>query len=401
MLILLILIYIAFISLGLPDSLFGVSWPVMHVDLGLDESFASVVSVIIAVGTVCTSIFAGKVIRKFGTGNVTAVSVLLTAVGLFGISLAPNIFVMVAFAVVLGTGAGAIDTALNDFVGKYYKPQHMNWLHAFWGVGVTLSPLIMSSFLTNENWRGGYTAVAVIQTVIGVIMCATLFLWKKADKRELLNTEEKVSTENEAVSNTEEQTDKPWKKRGVIFAVLALFCYCGMEYVISVWGATFLVNTKQAHPSTASLWITLYYCGIMIGRFLCGFLSMRISNDVLIKCGSAVAIVGIAVLCMPFEIAGALCGLLLIGLGFAPVFPCSIHATSKRFGKKYSADIVGYQMAGAYVGSFIFQLTVGAIARVAGFEIMPYSLLILASGLFLFEFLLNRSLKGVKREKQD
>ena len=332
MLLLLIVIYIVFISLGLPDSLFGVSWPVVHTEFGVAESFASVYSIVTAVCTGGVSFVSGKLIRKFGTSKVTFVSILVTALGLLGISVAPNIAVMMIFSVILGYGAGAIDTGLNNFVSLHYKAQHMNWLHCFWGVGVTVSPMIMSKFLTGEAgaWRGGYRVVALLQLIIALIVLCTLPKWKGLE----------TSGEDAA----EEKGDKGFfdilKIKGVITGILSLGLYCSMEFLLGTWGATYIVNTLALSPDTAAMWVSLYYGGIMLGRMISGFVSMKLSDNQLIRCGIAVAFIGIIILALPIGSA-SLAGLLLIGVGFGPIFPGVLHAVPARFGKKYSADITG------------------------------------------------------------
>lgn len=374
MLLLLIVIYIVFISLGLPDSLFGVSWPVVHTEFGVAESFASVYSIVTAVCTGGVSFVSGKLIRKFGTSKVTFVSILVTALGLLGISVAPNIAVMMIFSVVLGYGAGAIDTGLNNFVSLHYKAQHMNWLHCFWGVGVTVSPMIMSKFLTGEAgaWRGGYRVVALLQLIIALIVLCTLPKWKGLE----------TSGEDAA----EEKGDKGFfdilKIKGVITGILSLGLYCSMEFLLGTWGATYIVNTLALSPDTAAMWVSLYYGGIMLGRMISGFVSMKLSDNQLIRCGIAVAFIGIIILALPIGSA-SLAGLLLIGVGFGPIFPGVLHAVPARFGKKYSADITGYHMGGAYAIGFGVQLVYGFVASATTFKITAFVLVALCIGVFL------------------
>ena len=375
MLLLLIVIYVVFISLGLPDSLFGVSWPVVHMEYGIDESFASLYSIIIGVCTGGVSFVSGWLIRKFGTGKVTLFSIFLTAAGLVGISFAPNIYVMIFFSVVLGYGAGAIDTGLNNFVSLHYKAQHMNWLHCFWGIGVTVSPMIMSQFLTGETgaWRGGYRVVALIQVVIALAVLCTLPKWK--------------GLEGGDSAESQEQTGKSFieifKIKGVITSTISLGLYCSMEFLLGTWGATYIVNTLGLSPDTAAMWVSLYYGGIMAGRIISGFVSMKYSDNTLIRGGIAISFVGMIVLLLPLG-ATSLAGLLLIGIGFGPVFPSTLHAVPERFGKEYSADITGYHMGGAYAIGFAVQLIYGYAASATTFKITPFVLIALCAGLALF-----------------
>ncbi len=374
MVLILAVIYIVFISLGLPDSLFGVSWPVVHLEFGISESFASFYSIITGACTGGVSFIAGRLIRKFGTAKVTLVSILVTALGLVGIGLSPNIWVMMIFSVVMGYGAGAIDTGLNNFVSLHYKAQHMNFLHCFWGIGVTVSPMIMARFLTGEtgSWRGGYYVVAALQLLIALIVLCTLPKWKGA--------------ETAADEEAEEKGDKTFleilKIKGVLTGILSLGLYCSMEFLLGTWGATYIVNTLALSPDTAAMWVSLYYGGIMLGRLISGFVSMKLTDNQLIRCGLAVAFAGIIILALPLG-SVSLVGLLLIGVGFGPVFPSVLHAVPGRFGKKYSADITGYHMGGAYGIGFGIQLIYGLVAPATTFKITPFVLVALCLGCLL------------------
>lgn len=370
---LLIVIYIVFISLGLPDSMFGAAWPVVHIDFHAPESFASVYSVIIGVCTGGVSFVAGKLIRKFGTGKVTLFSTLLTALGLVGISFSPNIVVMMICSVIMGYGAGAIDTGLNNYVSLHYKAKHMNWLHCFWGLGVTISPMILSAFLGGDGtWRNGYRVIALLQLLIAGVVLVTLKKWN-------------IHRENETDSATEEkeQTEKGFfdllKIKGVKTSILSLGLYCGGEFLIGTWGATYAVNVFATAPEEAAKWISLYYCGIMLGRIISGFLSEKLSDNTLIKGGMAVAAIGMLVLLLPIG-KYALVGLLLIGMGYGPVFPSVLHNIPARFGTDYSADITGYHMGGAYATGFAVQLLYGFLASATTFAITPFVLLALGIG---------------------
>lgn len=369
-------IYVVFISLGLPDSLFGVAWPVVHKDFLVPESFASIYSIVTGVCTGGVSLIAGKLIRKFGTPNVTFVSILLTACGLLGISFAPNLLVMMFFTVVMGYGAGAIDTALNNYISLHYEARHMSWLHCFWGVGVTISPLIMAQFLDSEstNWRGGYRTIAIIQFFIALIVIFSLKKWKSYDKPE----------ENKAENETEgtKKTGNIFKIKGVITSILSQGLYCSMEFLIGTWGASFLVNAHSAAPDVAARWVSLYYGGIMLGRLISGFISFKADDKTLIRGGICTAFIGIIILILPIGTASYL-GLLLIGIGFGPIFPSILHSVPDRFGKEYSADITGFHMGGAYAIGFAVQLAFGYIATATTFKITPYVLLLFIIFLFL------------------
>ncbi len=370
---LLIVIYIAFVSLGFPDSLFGVTWPVVHIEFGLPESFGSVYSVVTAVSTGGIAFIAGPLLRKFGTGRVTFFSTLLTALGLIGISFSPNIIVMMICTIIMGYGAGAIDTGLNNFVSLHYKAKHMNWLHCCWGLGVTLSPMIMSAFLGGDStWRNGYRVVALIQFAIALIILASLKKW---------NVQPAKVAEAEAVQK--ELPKKTFfdllKEKGMVTSILSLGLYCAGEFTIGTWGATYAVNVLAVSPDEAAKWISLYFCGIMLSRIIAGFLSEKLSDNTLIKGGMVLAILGMIVLLLPIG-KTALIGLLLIGMGYGPVFPSVLHSVPARFGADYSADITGYHMSGAYGVGFAIQFAFGYIASATTFSVMPFMLLVFGLG---------------------
>lgn len=369
MILLLVVIYIVFISLGLPDSLLGVAWPVLHTEFGIPENFASVFSIIVGICTGAVSFIAGKLIRKFGTGKVTLVSILLTAIGLIGISLSPNIVVMIIFSVILGYGAGAIDTGLNNFVSLHYKAHHMNWLHCFWGVGVTASPIIMSGFLKGEagSWRNGYRVIALIQLVIAAIVLFSLKKWKSIES-------EKQDEQKSDETAGEKSAFQIIKMKGVLTSILSLGLYCSMEFLVGTWGATYLVNIYALSPAAAAKWVSLYYGGIMIGRLISGFISMKASDNAMIRGGICVSLLGMLVLALPLGKASFL-GLMLIGIGFGPIFPSILHSVPERFGSAYSADITGFHMGGAYAVGFLTQLLFGFIAGATTFYITPFVLI--------------------------
>lgn len=365
---LLIVIYIVFISLGLPDSLFGVAWPVVHKEFLVPESFASLYSIITGICTGGISLIAGKIIRRFGTPRVTFVSVILTACGLLGISFAPNILVMMICTVIMGYGAGAIDTALNNYISLHYEARHMSWLHCFWGLGVTVSPLIMSNFLNGDvgSWRGGYRTIAVIQFTIAFIVLLFLKKWKKYDKSNTDTTKENNSKKNGFLTI--------FKIKGVITSILSQGLYCSMEFLIGTWGASFLVNSHNISPDVAAKWISLYFGGIMLGRLISGFISYKADDKTLIRGGIITAFFGILLLLLPLGKASFI-GLLLIGIGFGPIFPSILHSVPDRFGKEFSADITGFHMGGAYAIGFAVQLAFGYIATATSFKITPFVLL--------------------------
>lgn len=385
MLFILVVIYIVFISLGLPDSLFGAAWPVVHKDFGIQESFASLYGIITGVCVGGVSFIAGKVIRKFGTALVTFVSTLLTVIGLFIMSFAPNIVVMMFGAVVLGYGAGVIDTALNNFVSLHYKAQHMNWLHAFWGVGVTISPLIMSFFLTGEmgSWRNGYRIIALLQLSIAGVIAFSLKKWRTIKESE---------TEEETPSKNGKSIIEILKMKGVFTSLLSQGLYCSMEFLLGTWGASFLVHIHSLQPDEAAKWISLYFCGITIGRIISGFISMKANDNTMIRLGIITSFVGMIILALPLGNI-SISGLLLIGIGFGPIFPSILHSVPDRFGKEYSADITGFHMGGAYGIGFGVQLIFGFVATATTFKITTFVLIALCLSLFVANEITIKSLK--------
>ncbi|MBE6784677.1 MAG: MFS transporter [Ruminococcaceae bacterium] len=390
MITILIVIYVVFISLGLPDSLLGVAWPVLHNEMNVPESFASVMSIIIGVCTGGVSFVSGTLIRKFGTARVTLASIFVTALGLVGISFSPNIVLMIIFSIILGYGAGAIDTGVNNFVSLHYNASHMNFLHCFWGVGVTVSPMIMSVFLGGEegSWRNGYRVVALLQVLIALAVVTVMRKWINAEKSTVISDEEGGEKEEKGFFEI-------MKIRGVPVSILSLGLYCSMEFICGTWGATYIVNVFSLEPSVAAKWVSLYYGGIMLGRLVSGFVATRLGDNRLIRLGIVFSAFGIIVLLLPVGKA-SLVGFLLMGFGFGPVFPSVLHNIPERFGVRYSADITGFHMGGAYAIGFGAQLIYGFTATSTSFKITGFVLLALCAGLFAANM---TALKQIKEKK--
>ncbi len=390
MITILIVIYVVFISLGLPDSLLGVAWPVLHNEMNVPESFASVMSIIIGICTGGVSFVSGTLIRKFGTARVTLASIFVTALGLVGISFSPNIVLMIIFSIILGYGAGAIDTGVNNFVSLHYNASHMNFLHCFWGVGVTVSPMIMSVFLGGEegSWRNGYRVVALLQVLIALAVVAVMRKWINAEKSTVISDEEGGEKEEKGFFEI-------MKIRGVPVSILSLGLYCSMEFICGTWGATYIVNVFSLEPSVAAKWVSLYYGGIMLGRLVSGFVATRLGDNRLIRLGIVFSAFGIIVLLLPVGKA-SLVGFLLMGFGFGPVFPSVLHNIPERFGVRYSADITGFHMGGAYAIGFGAQLIYGFAATSTSFKITGFVLLALCAGLFAANM---TALKQIKEKK--
>lgn len=380
---LLVLIYIAFISLGLPDAILGSAWPVLHEELGVSVSWAGIITMIVSGGTILSSFFSAKVISRFGTGKVTAVSVAMTAAGLLGYCLSPGFFWLCLFAVPLGLGAGAVDSALNNFVALHYKAAHMNWLHCFWGIGATAGPFLMSFFLLRENgWRIGYGAIGVLQCILVACLIGSLPVWKKFEGGKDDGAQEEAGTDAGLW--------KLLKMPGAKPALLSFFCYCAVESSTGLWSSTFLVQERGLSAETAARWVSLFYMGITAGRALAGFLAMRFQNKQMIRLGETVCILGCILIMLPGWKGFALLGLIFTGLGCAPVYPAMLHETPNRFGKDMSQGIMGIQMATAYVGSTFMPPALGILGKAAGFSIHPVFLLALAVLMLLTSERVNR-----------
>lgn len=386
---LLVIIYISFISLGLPDAILGSAWPMIHQNLNVPISYAGLVTMIISGGTIISSFFSEKFIRKFGTGKVTTFSVFLTAIGLLGIYFSPSFIWICLLGIPLGLGAGAVDSALNNFVALHYKAKHMNWLHCFWGIGATTGPFIISIYLLKENgWRFGYATIGSIQAVLVICLFISLPLWKKVD-----------IDSNEAVSNNEGiKISTLLKLPGAKPALISFFCYCAVELTTGLWVSSYLVVSNGLSAKTAAKWVSLYYLGITIGRFLAGFISMKLNNKQMIRIGQVICIVGEILLSITYSSNIQLIGLISIGLGCAPIYPAMLHETPNRFGKELSQGIMGIQMATAYVGSTFMPPLFGAISQVIGFKILPYFLLILMILMLILTERVNKVCKNSNNE---
>ena len=367
---LLAVIYLAFISLGLPDALLGSAWPVMQGELSLPISFAGVISMIISGGTILSSLLSDRMTRKMGAGLVTALSVLMTAAALFGFSISTKPWMLIAWSIPYGLGAGAVDAALNNYVALHYSSRHMSWLHCMWGVGATISPFIMSMALQRGwGWQTGYRSVSYIQVALTAILFLSLPLWKK-------RTETPEGAENEA-------EDKPkslgqlLRIPGVSLILLTFFGYCAMESTAGLWASSYLVSARGVEAETAARFASLYYLGITLGRFLNGFIADRFGDRNMIRAGLGLALVSILVILLPWRIC-PLIGLVTMGVGSAPIYPCIIHSTPESFGRENSQAIIGVQMASAYIGSTFMPPVFGLIAQYGSIGAYPVYLMVFA-----------------------
>ncbi|MDR2924143.1 MAG: MFS transporter [Treponema sp.] len=384
---LLIIIYLSFVSLGLPDSLLGSAWPSMYGGLSVPLHYAGYISMIIAGGTVISSIFSAKVIGRFGTGAVTAFSVLMTAAALLGFSVSPSFVLLCLWAVPLGLGAGSVDAALNNYVALHYKAKHMSWLHCFWGVGASTGPVIMSFFLKNKNsWNLGYRAIGLLQCCLVAVLFVTISLW---GKNKSLNNNDKNETAG-GISFKE-----LFHTAGVKQVMAAFFCYCSLESTTGLWGSSFLVLVKNISTETAARWISLYYIGITSGRFISGFLTMKLNNRQMIRLGQALIVCGIIAVVLPVDWF-LLPGFFITGLGCAPIYPSLIHETPKNFGSEKSQAVIGMQMASAYIGTTFMPPLFGKMASYFGFTFFPLFIgVILILNIVMIE-LLNKKVRAVR-----
>ena len=369
---LLAIIYIAFVSLGLPDSLIGSGWPVMHGDLGVPVAFAGIITMLIAASTIVSSLASERVTRRFGTGVVTAVSVGLTAAALVGFSTSGSFWMLCLWAIPYGLGAGAVDAALNNYVALHYAARHMNWLHSFWGVGASISPFIMSHALgAGAGWSSTYRTVGIIQVVLAVGLLASLPLWGR------VNQLPSAHHDGDGVEGAPHGGHVPLPQAlripGVAFILTAFFAYCAMESTAILWAASYLVQHRGIAAATAAAFASLFLLGITAGRFLAGIFADRVGDTWLIRGGFLAVGLGVLLLALPgVPNVLALAGLVIAGLGSAPIYPAIIHSTPKNFGAKNSQAIIGIQMASAYTGSTLAPPLFGFLSAATGMWLLPW-----------------------------
>lgn len=370
---LLVIIYISFISLGLPDALLGSAWPSMYREMGVPVSYAGVISMIISFGTIISSLQSDRLTKKLGAGMVTAVSVAMTAAALFGFSVSGSFPVLCLWAVPYGLGAGSVDAALNNYVALHYTSRDMSWLHCMWGVGTIVGPYVMGYALTNGmTWNRGYFIISVLQIVLSAALFFSLPIWRKMEKK---------GTEGQHESGTESRKALRLKEiiriPGAKEIMVTFFCYCAVEQTAMLWGSSYMVLHNGLTAEEAASYASLFCIGITVGRFLNGFLMMRFQDDQMIRAGQAVIIAGIVILLLPFGKVTAVGGLILIGLGCAPVYPCIIHSTPANFGADRSQALIGVQMASAYVGSCLMPPVFGLLANHISASLLPWYLLVI------------------------
>ncbi len=390
---LLIVIYLSFISLGLPDSLLGSAWPTMYSELGVPISFAGIISMIIAVGTIISSLQSDKLTRKLGTGKVTAISVAMTATSLFGFSVSHSFLALCIWAVPYGLGAGSVDASLNNYVALHYKSRHMSWLHCMWGVGATLGPYIMGYALTKEmGWNYGYRIISVLQIVLTVVLIFGLPLW---EKRAQAISDSGIEITTKALS-LREIIRIPGAKE----VMLCFFCYCAVEQTAGLWASSYLTLYKGVPADTAASFAGMFFIGITIGRALSGFITMKLKDVQMIRMGQFIIGLGVITMFLPLGQNASLVGLIMIGLGCAPIYPCIIHSTPSHFGADRSQAIIGVQMASAYVGTCLMPPIFGLIANYITVALLPVYLLMILILMVVMHELLTKITCSRKNEEE-
>ena len=362
------IIYLAFISLGLPDSLLGSAWPSMYPLLGVPVSYAGILSMIISFGTIVSSLNSDRLTRALGAGKVTAISVGMTAAALFGFSVSTQFWMLYLWAVPYGLGAGSVDAALNNYVALHYESRHMSWLHCMWGIGTMVSPMVMGRVLAGGGpWTAGYRYIALFQIALTAVLFLSLPLWQKR-------------TGEAAEDGTAPQAlslGQVFRLPGAKEVMLCFFCYCALETTAGLWASSYLTLTRGVAADTAASFASLFYIGITAGRAACGFLTLKLSDTQMIRLGQGVLAVGVAALLVPGPQLLALAGLVLVGVGCAPIYPSIIHATPDHFGADRSQAVIGIQMASAYVGNLVMPPLFGLLANNITPALFPFYLLVL------------------------
>ena len=354
------IIYLSFISLGLPDGLLGAAWPSIYPEFNVPVSCAGVISAIISAGTIVSSLQSDRLTRRLGTGKVTALSVATTAVALFGFSMSHSFLALCLWAVPYGLGAGSVDASLNNYVALHYESRHMSWLHCMWGLGASIGPYIMAYALSGgRGWNAGYRYVGILQVVLTAALFLSLPLWKSRSHGEAAG-EDHVLSLKEIVAIP-----------GAKAVMITFFCYCALEQTAALWGSSYLVLHVGMDPQRAAGFASLFFLGITAGRALSGFLTMKFSDPQMVRLGESVILVGIAALLLPMGEGSAMAGLMLVGLGCAPIYPCVIHSTPAHFGAERSQAIIGVQMASAYVGTCLAPPVFGFLAQHVSAGLLP------------------------------
>ena len=384
---LLVIIYISFISLGLPDSLLGSAWPVMYEEINVPFSYAGIITMIVSFCTIISSLLSERMNRKLGTGLVTAISVFMTAVALIGFSQTHTFWILCLWSIPYGLGAGGVDAALNNYVSLHYKSRHINWLHCMWGVGASISPYIMSACLTGGlGWNKGYWSVGIIQILLAIALFMTLPMWKN---------KKKAQTQNKTQENKPVSIKKALGIPGVKQILVAFFAYCALEQTAMLWASSFLVKSREIEPNTAAGLASMFLIGMAVGRFISGLISDKIGDRNMIRNGTIIIAIGIVLILLPGKI--SLAGFIILGLGCAPIYPAIIHSTPRNFGANNSQAIIGIQMASAYIGSTFMPPLFGIIAQNIGTDVLSIYLAVLAILMLVMTEKLNKIVNERRR----
>ena len=377
---LLAVIYLSFISLGLPDALLGSAWPTMYQQFSVPVSYAGVISMIIAVGTIVSSLASDFLTRRLGTGKVTAISVAMTAVALLGFSVSDSFWMLCLWAIPYGLGAGSVDASLNNYVALHYASRHMSWLHCMWGLGASIGPYVMGFVLSSgQEWNMGYRYIGILQVALSLALFFSLPLWKTSPGQEN-GQQSKALTLPQIL-----------KIPGAVEVLVAFFCYCALEQTAGLWASSYLALHKGLSPEVAASFASMFFIGITIGRGVNGFVTMKLSDTALIRAGMVIILAGIVVMLLPMGEMMSLVGLILIGVGCAPIYPCVIHSTPDHFGAENSQALIGVQMASAYVGTCLMPPLFGLIANHISVALFPvYLLAILALMALMHERLIRK-----------
>ena len=392
------MIYLAFISLGLPDALLGSAWPIMYLEFAVPVSYSGTVFMIISGGTILSSLKSETLNRRFGTGKITAFSVLLTAVALLGFSLSRSFFMLCLFAVPYGLGAGSVDAALNHYVALHYSSRHMSWLHCMWGLGASLGPYIMGFVLQRgEHWSRGYFVISLIQIFLTIALFCSLPLWRKHSEDEASAPAPNPTASH--ISKKPLSLKEIFRIPGAKESMASFYGYCALEQTVGLWAGSFMVLSLGMEEKLAASFVALFYFGITFGRFLSGFFAMKWRDEQMVLGGSAIVFLGICLLFTPWSKAMVLPALILIGLGCAPVYPSVIHSTPHNFGAEHSSALIGVQMAAAYVGTLLMPPLFGIFGRAFGMGLFPYySLLLLLFMIYMYRKMLQVTGKA-RRQK--
>ena len=390
---LLVIIYLSFISLGLPDALLGAAWPNMYMDLQTSVSYAGIIFILISAGTVVSSLMSDRLTYVLGTGKVTAISVGLTAVSLFGFSVSESFFMLCLWAIPYGLGAGSVDASLNNYVALHFAGRHMSWLHCMWGVGAIVGPYVMGYMLSSGNhWTRGYRMIAILQVVLTIILFLSLPLWK-----ERRHVEKQVDAGRDGMNMAEDgvlSLKDILRVPGAKEVMITFFCYCALEQTTALWASSYLVMYKGVEPDAAAFFASMFFIGITVGRAINGFLTLKFNDNQLIRMGQMIVAIGIIAMLLPLGNIVSLAGFVIIGLGCAPIYPCIIHSTPDNFGIDKSQAVIGVQMASAYIGNIIMPPLFGMIAEHISIRLLPvYLFAILVLMFFMYKKMLRKCKK--------